>query len=148
MRAPTALAVAAAVTLLLAGCFGPGPDELLARADSDFDALVSQASAVDLAVLHTLEVDEPRVEACGTDSEDEHTVLVASGTMAVQTDASDGRALVDAFEPAARPKDEPWREITKGVSGVQRAWVDHDGITASVTVEDGLLVVAVFTPCR
>lgn len=142
------VAAIAGAVLLLAGCFGPGPDELLAQADSDFDALVDQASAVDLEVLHTLEVDEPLVEACGTDSDDEHTVLVASGTMAVQTDAADERALVDAFEPAARPKDEPWREIAKGVSGVQRAWVDQDGITASVTVDDGLLVVAVFTPCR
>lgn len=148
MRALPALVTAAAVTLLLAGCFGPGPDELLAQAHDDFDALVDQASAVDVEVLRTLAVDKPVVQECDADSADEHTVLVASGTMAIQTDAKDARALVDGFEPAPRPKDEPWREITKGVSGVQRAWVDSDGITASVTVEDGLLVVAVFTPCR
>ena len=141
------MAAAAALVLLLSGCFGPSPDELIATASADFDALVDQASAVDVAVLHTLEVDDPAVEPCD-DGDTEHTVLVASGTMAVQTDDVDARALIDGFEPSTRDEDHPWTEVTLGVSGIQRAWADTQGITASVTVDDGLLVIAVFSPCR
>ncbi|CAN5335530.1 hypothetical protein BH09ACT5_BH09ACT5_18960 [soil metagenome] len=150
-RAGAAAAVAIAVALGLSGCFGPGEDELIALASADFDTLVDQASGVDTEVLRTLEVEEPAVEACDdTDAEDEHTVFVAAGTMAVQTDGADGRALVEAFELSGKDDDgEPrWTEVEEGTSGTQRAWADADGITASVIVEDGLLVVAVFSPCR
>lgn len=147
MKAVASTAVAAAVVLLLSGCFGPSPEELVERASADFDSLVEQAAAVDVEVLHTLEVDEPAVEPCD-DGDTEHTVLVASGTMAVQADDADAHSLIDGFEPSARDDDNPWTEVTLGVSGIQRAWADARGITASVTVDDGLLVVAVFSPCR
>lgn len=157
MRATSTAAIkaavlAAAVALLLTGCFGPGEDELIKQASADFDTLVDEASAVDVAVLHTLEVEEPGVEACDTDPDaDQHrTVFVAAGTMAIQTDTSDGREVVDGFELSEKADndEERWTEVRKGLTGTQRAWVDPDGITASVTVEDGLLVVTVFSPCR
>jgi hypothetical protein len=143
-------AVAAAVVLLLSGCFGPGEDELIKQASGDFDALVDQAAAVDVAVLHTLDVEKPAVEACDAKTEDERTVFVAAGTMAVQTDSADERDLVEGFELSEKSDDkkERWTEVTKDLEDGQRAWVDPQGITASVTVDDGLLVVAVFSPCR
>ena len=145
-----AAVVAAAVVLLLSGCFGPGEDELITQAADDFDTLVDQAAAVDVAVLHTLDVEKPAVESCGAKTEDERTVLVAAGTMAVQTDSVDERELVEGFELSEKSDDdtERWTEVRKGLEATQRAWVDPNGITASVTVDDGLLVVAVFSPCR
>lgn len=148
MRALKAAAVAAVVALLLTGCFGPGEDELIERASADFGTLVDHAAAVDVEVLHSLEVEAPAAESCDNDADHERTVFVAAGTMAIQSDAVDERVLVDGFEPSPRADDKPWTEITKGTSGIQRAWVDVDGITATVTVDEGLLVVAVFSPCR
>jgi hypothetical protein len=143
--------VAAGIVLLLSGCFGPGEDELIALAAADFDSLVEQASAADVEVLRTLEVEDPSVEACDdTEADDEHTVFVAAGTLAVQTDAVDGRALIDGFELSEKTDDgeDRWTEVARGTAGTQRAWADENGITASATVDDGLLVVAVFSPCR
>ena len=150
MKGLTAAAVAAAVVLLLAGCFGPGEDELIKQASVDFDTLVDQAAAVDVAVLHTLDVEKPAVEACGAETDDERTVFVAAGTIAVQADSVDERELVEGFQLREQTDDEKqrWIEVKKGLETEQRAWVDPQGITASVTVDDGLLVVAVFSPCR
>jgi len=151
LRAGTAAAaVAAAVVLLLSACFGPGEDELIKQASSDFDGLVDQAAAVDVAVLHTLDVEKPAVEACDVDNDDERTVFVAAGTIAVQADSVDERELVEGFELSEKTDDEKerWTEVKRGLDTEQRAWVDPQGITASVTVDDGLLVVAVFSPCR
>ncbi len=150
MKGLTAAAVAAAVVLLLAGCFGPGEDELIKQASVDFDTLVDQAAAVDVAVLHTLDVEKPAVEACGAETDDERTVFVAAGTIAVQADSVDERELVEGFELREQTDDEKqrWIEVKKGLETEQRAWVDPQGITASVIVDDGLLVVAVFSPCR
>lgn len=150
MRAAKGAVVAAAVVLLLAGCFGPGEDELIKQASGDFKGLVDQAAAADVAVLHTLEVEKPAVESCGAKTEDEHTVFVAAGTIAVQADSVDERELVDGFELSEKTDDdeERWTEVRKDLDTGQRAWVDPQGITATVTVDDGLLVVAVFSPCR
>jgi hypothetical protein len=152
VRVLKAAAAVAVLALLLTGCSGQGEDELINRASHDFDALVDQASAVDVAVLHTLEVEKPSVEACGTDpdADRERTVFVAAGTTAIQAESDDEAELVDGFELTETTDDEKerWTEVTDGVADLQRAWADADGITASVTVEDGLLVVAVFSPCR
>jgi hypothetical protein len=154
-RVAVVAAIGVAAALLLTGCFGPGEDELIAQAKTDFASLADQASAVDVAVLHTLEVEDPASESCGTESDNEHTVFVAAGTLAVQSTSVDERELLDGFEleppSSGRGKDaEPqrWTEIRADLDTSQRAWVDVDGITASVTIDDGLLVVAVFSPCR
>ncbi|CAN5194949.1 hypothetical protein BH11ACT5_BH11ACT5_10800 [soil metagenome] len=149
-RGVAAATVASAVVLLLAGCFGPGEDELIKQASADFGALVDQAAAADVAVLHTLDVEKPAVEACDAETDDERTVFVAAGTIAVQADSVDERELVEGFELSEKTDDEKerWTEVRKGLETDQRAWVDPEGITASVTVDEGLLVVAVFSPCR
>ncbi len=146
MRPVAVAAVAAALLLLLTGCFGPSTDELKALAQTDFDALVDVASGADIAVLHTLEVEEPSAEACDTEHPDaQHTVFVAAGTMAIQTTGVEERDLLTEFEPTF---DDPerWTEVDR--PGEQRAYVGVEGITASMTIDDGLLVIAVFTPCK
>lgn len=145
MRPVAAAALAGAVVLLLTGCFGPGEDELIAQAKADFAALVDQAAAVDVEVLHTLEVEKPAVEACEGDTDAQRTVFVAAGTMAIQTTGVDERDLVGEFEPTSDVEDR-WTPVDRPET--QRAWVGTEGITASVTIDDGLLVIAVFSPCR
>jgi hypothetical protein len=146
-RATATAAVGIAVVLALAGCSAMGEDELIAQAHSDFDALVEDAAAVDVSVLHTLEVEEAVSTSCDEDSDAEHTVFVAAGTIAVQATLDEWRDLVETLAPQDDSHDAPrWSEID-GLPPAQRAYVDANGITAAVGVEDGLLVITVFSPC-
>lgn len=151
-RIAAAAGVALATVVLLAGCFGPSRDEVIDLAQRDFDSLVDQASAVDEAVLHTLEVEKPVSESCGsqTEADEKHTVFVAAGTMAIQSTGVDERELLEGFtiEKIEKGEEERWTEIRLGLMPGQRAFVDDAGITASVKIDDGLLVIAVFSPCR
>jgi hypothetical protein len=141
------VAVAAVVALMLTGCFGPDKHVLIDQAHDDFDGLVAVASAVDEAVLHTLEVEKPSSETCDPESKDaENTVFIAAGTMAIQSADTDEFDLLEQFRPSFDDR-ERWTRVRDLGEG-QLAWVDVDGITASVKVEDGLLVIAVFSPCR
>jgi hypothetical protein len=141
------VAIAAAVVLLLAGCFGPDRQVLIDQAHDDFDGLVTVASAVDEAVLHTLEVEKPSAEACDPESKDaRNTVFIAAGTMAIQSAATDEFDLLEQFRPSF-DDGERWTRVDDLGEG-QLAWVDVDGITASVKIDQGLLVIAVFSPCR
>ncbi|MBX3098416.1 MAG: hypothetical protein KF761_02450 [Salinibacterium sp.] len=147
MRAAASIAVGVATVLLLTGCFGPGKDVLIQQASDDFDSLVSTAASVDVTVLHTLEVEDPTSELCSTESNDEHTVFIAAGTMAIGTTGVEERAVLAEFGPTFADE-ERWTAITDGLDARQVAYIDVDGITASAKIEDGLLVIAVFTPCR
>ena len=141
-------ALGLALVLSLTGCFGPGEDELIAQARIDFDALVDQAADADFEVLHTLEVEDPLSESCDNETDAEHTVFVAAGTTAVQADRDDEQQLLDGLELHEESDgEERWTAIG-GLPDAQRAYVDADGITASLKVDDGLLVIAVFSPCR
>jgi len=142
-------AAALAVLVGLSGCSAAGEDELVAQAKADFDALVESASAVDVAVLHTLEVEEPAAEPCDSepDSEKEHTVFVAAGTFAIQATEAQEDELLTSFAPLF-DDEERWTEISDDLPSTQRAYVDVDGITAAVTVDEGLLALTVFSPCR
>ena len=149
MRAPGrrligAAGVAAVAVLALTGCFGPDPSIAIDRAGDDFGALVEVASAVDVDVLHTLEVEPPVSESCDTESESVHTAYVAAGTVAVAATQAQERDLLTEF--ALDP--ERWQRIDSATGSTRRAYVDEDGITSTVTVENGLLVIAVFSPCR
>jgi len=135
------------MALLLSGCFGPGKDDLIAQATIDFGDLVGRAAAADVAVLHTLEVEDSVAESCDTESDEEHTVFVAAGTIAVQATSVEERELLEGFEPSFGDA-ERWTEIHSDLASSQRAYVDVDGITASVKIDDGLLVIVVFSPCR
>jgi hypothetical protein len=132
--------------LLLSGC-SASSDEVIAESRVVFDDLVDSASGVDEGVLHTLEVEKPSSESCGKDTDAEHTVFIAAGTMAVQSTLSDGRNVLKRFDPLFSD-DERWTPVRSGLSAVQSAYIDTEGITASAKVEDGLLVIAVFSPCR
>jgi len=145
-RALAAGGVALATAILLAGCFGPDPEVAIDQAADDFGALVAVASAADEAVLHTLEVEDPVSESCDTESDRQHTVYIAAGTLAVQADDTAAGELVDGFSGSFA--DERWSVVPNPPGDVQEAWVDTAGITATVTVDDGLLVIAGFSPCR
>ena len=147
MRAAVAVGVTVATVLLLSGCFGPGKEALIQQASDEFDILVEQASSIDVAVLHTLEVEDPASESCADESNDEHTVFIAAGTMAIQTTDVDEREVLAEFGPTFADG-QRWTEITTGLDDKQRAFVDLDGISASIQIDDGLLVIAVFSPCR
>lgn len=149
MRPAAAFALAVAVMLLLTGCFGPDKRVLIDQARVDFDGLVELAAAVDTAVLHSLEVEDPSSESCDPDPEADavHTVFIAAGTMAIQATTAEERDLLDEFEPSFGDE-ERWTRITDDLDDGQLAWVAVEGITASVKVDDGLLVIAVFSPCQ
>ena len=147
MRAAGAVAVALATALLLSGCFGPGKEALIKQASDDFEVLVDKASSIEFEVLHTLEVEDPASESCAAESSDEHTVFIAAGTMAIQTTGVEEREVLSGFAPLFADE-ERWTEITTGLDDKQRAYVDTDGISASIQIDDGLLVIAVFSPCR
>lgn len=126
--------------LVLAGCAAVDPDELRTEANSAFDALVAEASAVDTATLRTLDVAE--VTTIGCDNEKSQDAFTATGTRSVAASAGDvdaiGAQLVDTLDPAA------WTPI-RATEG--SAWATEDGIVATITADDPLLVIAVFTPC-
>lgn len=146
-----AVAGVIAATLLLAGCSAADDTALVDRAGSDFDALVSVASATDVAVLRTLEVEEPSVESCDPENENaRYTVFVATGAFAIGSEAADRTQVLSSFEPsfAAVGDESPRWGSVEGLPADQQAWVGVEGITASMTIDDGLLVIAVFSPCR
>ena len=148
-RAGRGLAVAGGVVavLLLAGCFGPSTESLIAQAEDDFNLLVDAASAVDVAVLHTLEVEKPVAEPCSPDAEDEQTVFVAAGTFAIPARAPDERKLLKELTRSF--DEERWMAVDRSqLLDKQSAYLDDDGIVATVTIEGGLLVITVFSPCR
>ncbi len=147
-RLAGAAALGLAVVLGLSGCFGPGEEELVARAAADFDAIVEQAAAAELDVLYTLEVEKPVSESCDPETDAEHTVFVAAGTTAIQATPGQELELVAGLQPPAGSDDEErWTEVD-GLPKTQRAYLDADGITAAVRVDSGLLVITVFSPCR
>lgn len=147
MRAVGAVVLAAVVVLSLTGCFGPDESIAIEQAEADFQHLVDEASAVDVAVLHTLEVEAPATEPCKADTDDRHTAYVAAGTVAVGATETDERDLLTGFESSF--DEERWVPVERTeLPGTRRAYVDADGITSTITVEDGLLVIAVFSPCR
>lgn len=139
--------LAVTLSLSLTGCFGPGEEEVIAQAQADFDALVEEASAVEITVLRTLEVEDPVSEPCDPDTDATHTVFVAAGTMAIQAGRHDERELAQLIEPDDDAEGERWTEIG-GLPLAQRAYVGDEGVTASVKADDGLLVITVFSPCR
>lgn len=134
--------------LLLAGCwFGPSTESLIAQAEVDFDVLVDAASAADIAVLHTLEVEKPVSELCSPDTEDEQTVFVAAGTIAIPARAPDERELLKELTRSF--DEERWMAVDRSqLLDQQSAYLDDDGIVATLTIESGLLVITVFSPCR
>jgi hypothetical protein len=148
-----AAVVATAVTVLLAltGCFGADVATLTERAQAEFDRLVAQASAVDTAVLRSLETEEPATESCVLDeesgSEGEHVVFVAAGTFSVGTTGPDEREVLselgDGFD------EELWTPmiVADGIED-QVGFADPDGVAAILSLQDALLVISVFTPCR
>lgn len=138
-----------ALLLALAGCSGPGEDELVAQAKADFEALVDDAAAADVEVLRTLEVEDPVSEACDLESDAEHTVFVAAGTMAVQSTLEDAAQLLFSLEPPAGADDEEERwAAVDGLANDERGYRDKNGITVAVSVHESLLVITVFSPCR
>lgn len=143
-------ALGIALLLALSACSGPGEDELVAQAKADFEALVDDAAAADVEVLRTLEVEDPVSEACDAESDAEHTVFVAAGTMAVQSTLEDAAQLLFGLEPPAGAVDdeeERWTAVD-GLANDERAYRDKNGITAAVSVHESLLVITVFSPCR
>ena len=142
-------ALGVALLLALSGCSGPGEDELIAQAKAEFDALVEDAAAVELDVLHTLEVEDPVSTSCDEESDAEHTVFVAAGTMAVQSTPGDEAGLIKLLKPEPPVDDEAegWTEID-GLPSGERAYLSPEGITVAVSARQGLLVITVFSPCR
>jgi hypothetical protein len=136
-----------AAVLLLSGCFGPSTESLISQSHEDFELVVDAASAVDLAVLHTLEVEEPVSELCAPDTDQEQTVFIAAGTIAITAQGPDQRELLDGL--ASTLDEERWTPVERStLRSLQRAYLDPLGSTATITIEDGLLVIAVFSPCR
>lgn len=145
-RGLAAAGVAVAAVILLSGCFGPDPEVAIEQAADDFAALVAVASATDETVLRTLEVEDPVSESCDTESDKQHTVYIAAGTLAIQADDAAGGALVDSFSDSFT--DERWSVMPDPPGDIQEGGIDTAGITATVTVDEGLFVIAVFSPCR
>lgn len=140
-----AVVLALLAVLTLAGCSAPGPD-LQAQAAADFDALVQQAADVDAATLRTLERERPEQRPCGTDGTGRQTAHVAAGVLSILADEDAGAGLVDDLARGLDP--DRWDAIgADAEAGVQRAFADPDGIVATLTARDGLLVIAVFSPC-
>ena len=136
--------VALAASALLGGCAASGIDPL-EQAETTFDALVAEASALDATVLRTVEVGERTEQACGDDPAVVTTGLVATATVPVEASGLAIGQIADGLFATLDPL--VWLPIrtTDGVD--QLAVRNDDGIVATLTTESRSLVIAVFTPC-
>lgn len=143
-RTAAAFLVAAAV-LGLAAC-APDPEIASAAAEDAFADVVDAVSALDVTVVRTLETQEPTTAACGDQPDEEQEVRLATATLSIQADDTDAVQVSDAV--ADRLDGDAWQAIGTDPSLEQEAWTDENGVIVSVTAENSVIVVAVFTPCR
>lgn len=146
MRRTTALpaaALLAAAALTLSGCsFGPDPREVFDRTESVFDQLTQELSAVDPAVLRTVEVVPSEPLAC--EGEETQQTRVLRGTLSVR--AEDG-ALTGVIDSLASTLDsDEWAVDDLAPSDI-RTFTSEDGINVTITDDSPVVLVAVFGPC-
>jgi hypothetical protein len=145
---PRRTATAVASLLLAAGltaCAAPDPQEVTDSAERVFDDLVSSAAELDAELLRTWDVAPPEEITCADPEDTRQTVLVATGTLAVQAAEGDSIHVFEAVDEQLRG--ERWDAIRVDRTLTQRAWADDQGIVVSVTAEGSVVTVAVFTPC-
>lgn len=134
-------------SVMLAGCAGPSIDELETDAEAAFHSLVAAAGAVEEGVLRTLEVTGPDEQTCGDQGRGLQRTYVAVGSVSVGANYAAEDALVNAV--TAVIDSEEWTPIAAGgIAGREGAWIDENGVVATVTYDSPLLVIGTFTPCR
>jgi hypothetical protein len=129
----------------LAGCATPDPEKLEDRAETVFGNVVDAASALDAAVLRTLEVAPAEDVACDEPEDARQTAMVATGTLAIEATERDSIQVLEAVDAELDP--ERWDAIRVDRDLTQRAWADDEGIVVAVTAEGSIVTLAVFTPC-
>jgi len=139
----SAAAVLAAAALALTGCsFGPDPQEVNDRTTAVFDELTQELSAVDTAVLRTVEVvSEDPLPCEGEETQQSHLVR---GTLSVRAEDGALTGVIDSL--AATLDSDEWTVDGLAPSDI-RAWTNADGINVTITDASPVVVVAVFGPC-
>lgn len=138
-------AVTAGLLLTLAGC-SASVDEQEARAAEIFDTLVAAAAESGVDQLRTVQTEEPEQRSCGDETDDVTTVRTATATPPVTATEVDLIGAVAELVGVLDP--EVWVPIATTPGANQQAVQDEHDTVATITVQDRILVIAVFTPCR